>query len=81
MLATNQGMELLNAKVFLLPDIPRSYAGANITDFYSIPAVQVNSSELSLGKRFVKRTFDLVTCSLAVILLSPLYSISCLQFW
>ncbi|MBQ3729288.1 MAG: exopolysaccharide biosynthesis polyprenyl glycosylphosphotransferase, partial [Spirochaetales bacterium] len=73
MLATNQGMELLNAKVFLLPDIPRSYAGSKITDFYSIPAVQVNSSELSLGKRFVKRTFDIVTCSFAVILLSPLY--------
>ncbi len=73
MLATNQGMELLNAKVYLLPDIPRSYAGSKITDFYSIPAVQVNSSELSLGKRFVKRTFDIVTCSFAVILLSPLY--------
>ena len=71
--ATNQGMELLNAKVFLLTDIPRSYAGSVITDFYSIPTVQVNSSELSLGKRFVKRTFDIVTCSFAVILLSPLY--------
>ena len=68
-------MELLNAKVFLLTDIPRSYAGSKITDFYSIPTVQVNSSELSLGKRFVKRTFDIVTCSLAVILLSPLYLI------
>ena len=73
--ATNQGMELLNAKVFLLTDIPRSYAGSKITDFYSIPTVQVNSSELSLGKRFVKRTFDIVTCSLAVILLSPLFLI------
>ena len=73
--ATNQGMELLNAKVFLLTDIPRSYAGSKITDFYSIPTVQVNSSELSLGKRFVKRTFDIMTCSLAVILLSPLYLI------
>ena len=73
--ATNQGMELLNTKVFLLTDIPRSYAGSKITDFYSIPTVQVNSSELSLGKRFVKRTFDIVTCSLAVILLSPLYLI------
>ena len=71
--ATNQGMELLNAKVFLLTDIPRSYAGSKITDFYSIPTVQVNSSELSLGKRFVKRTFDIITCSLAVLLLSPLY--------
>lgn len=73
--ATKQGIELLNAKVFLLPDIPRSHAGATITNFYSIPALQVNSSELSLGKRFVKRTFDIVSCSIAVILLSPVYLI------
>jgi exopolysaccharide biosynthesis polyprenyl glycosylphosphotransferase len=73
--ATKQGIELLNAKVFLLPDIPRSYAGAMITSLYSIPAVQVNSSELSLGKRFVKRTFDIFSCSLAVILLSPVFLI------
>ena len=72
-LATNQGIELLNTKVFLLPEIPRSYAGNEITDFYSIPAVQVNSSELSLGKRFIKRTFDIISCSLAIILLSPVY--------
>ena len=35
--------------------------------------ISPDSSELSLGKRFVKRTFDIVTCSFAVILLSPLY--------
>ena len=71
--ATRQGLELLNARVFLLSDIPRSYAGSLITDFYTIPAVELNYSELSLGKRFVKRTFDLISCSIAVILLSPLY--------
>lgn len=71
--ASHQGLELLNAKVFFLSDIPRSYAGSVITDFYNIPAVQLNNSELSIGKRFVKRTFDLVSCSAAVILLSPLY--------
>ncbi len=71
--ATHQGLELLGADVFLLSDIPRSYAGSTITDFYTIPAVQLNNSELSLGKRFVKRTFDIVSCSFAVLLLSPLY--------
>ncbi len=71
--ATHQGVELLNARVFLLSDIPRSYAGSLITDFYTIPAVELNYSELSLGKRFVKRTFDIISCSFAVILLSPLY--------
>lgn len=73
--AVRQGLELLNAKVFLLSDIPRSYAGSVITDFYTIPAVQLNNSEMSLGKRFIKRTFDLVSCSLAVLLLSPLFII------
>ena len=68
-----QGLELLNAKVFILPEIPMSYAGSTITDFRSIPAVRLNSSELSLGKRFVKRAFDIVSCSIAVVLLSPLY--------
>lgn len=69
----HQGLELLNAKVYLLPNIPNSYAGTAITDFHSIPAIQLNSSELSLGKRFIKRTFDIASCSIAVILLSPLY--------
>ncbi len=71
--AIHECLDLLNAKVFLLPNIPNSYAGSTITDFHSIPAVQLNSSDLSLGKRFVKRSFDLVTCSLAVIILSPVY--------
>ena len=70
--AVREGLELLNAKVYLLPHLPNSYAGSKIMDFHSIPAVQLNSSELSLGKRFIKRTFDLVSCSLAVLLLSPL---------
>ena len=71
--AIHQGLELLNAKVFLLSDIPRSYAGSVITDFYNIPSVQLNNSEMSLGRRFVKRTFDIISCSLAVIILSPLF--------
>ncbi len=71
--AVHEGLELLNADVYLLPNIPNSYAGSKIRDFHSIPTVQLNSSELSLGKRFVKRTFDIISCSLAVILLSPLY--------
>ena len=77
--AVHQGLELLNAQVFLLSDIPRSYAGSVIRDFYTIPAVQLNNSEMSLGKRFIKRTFDLVSCSLAVLLLSPLFLILALM--
>lgn len=77
--AVRQGLELLNAKVFLLSDIPRSYAGSVITDFYTIPAVQLNNSEMSLGKRFIKRTFDIISCSFAVLLLSPLFLILALM--
>ena len=79
MKAVHQGLELLNAKVFLLSDIPRSYAGSVIRDFYTIPAVQLNNSEMSPGKRFVKRTFDLISCSLAVLVLSPLFVILALM--
>ena len=77
--AVRQGLELLNAKVFLLSDIPRSYAGSVITDFYTIPAVQLNNSEMSLGKRFIKRTFDIISCSFAVLLLLPLFLILALM--
>ena len=77
--AVRQGLELLNAKVFLLSDIPRSYAGSVITDIYTIPAVQLNNSEMSLGKRFIKRTFDIISCSFAVLLLLPLFLILALM--
>lgn len=78
-MAVHQGLELLNAQVFLLSDIPRSYAGSVIRDFYTIPAVQLNNSEMSLGKRFIKRTFDIISCSFAVLLLSPLFLILALM--
>lgn len=68
-----QGLEMLNVKVFILPDIPNSYAGSTISSFHSIPTLQLNSSDFSLGKRFLKRSFDLATCIPAVIVLSPLY--------
>ncbi len=67
------GKELFERKVYTLPGIPRSYAGTKIADFHNIPTLQLNSAKLSLGKRFLKRSFDLITCSIAVILLSPLY--------
>lgn len=69
------GKELFGLKVYTLPGIPHSYAGTKIADFHNIPTLQLNSAELTLGKRFLKRSFDLITCSIAVILLSPLYII------
>ena len=71
--AVKQGLEMLNVKVLLLPEIPNAYAGSKITEYHSIQVMQLNSAELSFGKRFIKRTFDIVSCSLAVILLSPVY--------
>ncbi len=71
--AVHQALEMLNVKVLLLPEIPDSYAGSKIIDYHSIQLMQLNSADLSFGKRFVKRSMDLVLCTLAVILLSPLY--------
>ena len=71
----DDGMELFEQKVFTLPGIPKSYAGSKIADFHNIPTLQLNSAGLTLGKKFIKRAFDLVTCSIAVVLLSPLYLI------
>lgn len=69
------GKELFGPKVYTLPGIPRSYAGTKIADFHNIPTLQLNSAELTLGKKFLKRSFDIITCSIAVLLLSPLYII------
>lgn len=69
----DEGMELFEPKVYTLPGIPKSYAGTVIDDFHNIPTLQLNSAKPTWGKRFLKRSFDIVSCTLGVILLSPLY--------
>ena len=68
-----EGLDLLETKVYLLPHIPASYAGTVISDFHFVPTLELNAAEMSLLERMEKRLFDVVSCSIAVILLSPLY--------
>ena len=68
-----QGLDLLEQKVALLPSLPESYIGTKISDFRWIPMLDLNAAEIGVFQRFEKRIFDIVSCSVAVILLSPLF--------
>ncbi len=70
-----EGMELFEPKVYTLPGIPKSYAGTVIDSFHNIPTLQLNSAVPTFGNRFLKRAFDLVSCTLGVVALSPLFII------
>lgn len=70
-----EGQNLLETKVYLLPHIPSSYCGSVISDFHYVPTIQLNAAEPNLFQRAEKRTFDIVSCSLAVVLLSPVFVI------
>lgn len=69
----DQGMELFHCRVFTLPGIPKSYVGSVVSDFHGIPTLQINAKFMTSSKLFFKRSFDIVSCTAAVILLSPLY--------
>ena len=75
MAAINEGRELLKEQVFLLPKVPKTYVGTKYSEFHNIATLEINSFNMTNGKRFLKRTFDLVSCSVAMILLSPLFII------
>lgn len=68
-----QGLDLLEQKVALLPSLPESYIGTKISDFRWIPMLDLNAAEIGVFQRFEKRLFDIVSCSVAVLLLSPLF--------
>ncbi|WP_320127999.1 undecaprenyl-phosphate glucose phosphotransferase [uncultured Sphaerochaeta sp.] len=68
-----QGLDLLNQKVFLLPSLPESYIGTTISDFKWIPMLNLNAAEMGIFQRFEKRLFDVISCSLVILLLSPLF--------
>ncbi|MGE4454435.1 MAG: exopolysaccharide biosynthesis polyprenyl glycosylphosphotransferase [Sphaerochaeta sp.] len=66
-----QALDLLNEKVVLLPSLPESYIGTHISDFRWIPLLTLNAAEMGFFQRFMKRLFDIVSCTLGVILISP----------
>lgn len=70
-----EGMELLQTRVFTLPRVPKTYVGARFGSYRYIPTLEINSFNMTTGKWFMKRAFDLVSCSLAVLVLSPLFLI------
>lgn len=68
-----EGLEVFTQKVYTLPNIPKSYVGSVVSDFHQIPTLELNSFNLTTGKKFMKRFFDLCLCIPAVLILSPLY--------
>lgn len=67
-----QGLDLLNEKVVLLPSLPESYIGTQISDFHWIPMLHLNAAEIGFFQRMEKRLFDIVSCSIGILLISPL---------
>jgi exopolysaccharide biosynthesis polyprenyl glycosylphosphotransferase len=67
-----QGLDLLNEKVVLLPSLPESYIGTQISDFRWIPMLTLNAADIGAFQRIAKRLFDIVTCSIGVIIISPI---------
>lgn len=66
-----QALNLLNEKVVLLPSLPESHIGTKISDFRWIPMLTLNAADMGLFQRLEKRLFDIVACSLGVLLISP----------
>ncbi len=67
-----QGLNLLNEKVVLLPSLPESYIGTQISDFRWIPMLHLNAADIGFFQRVVKRLFDIVVSGFGLIVLSPL---------
>jgi len=67
-----QGLDLLNEKVVLLPSLPESYIGTQISDFRWIPMLHLNAADIGVFQRIIKRLFDFVVSSFGVLILSPL---------
>ncbi|MCR5760523.1 MAG: exopolysaccharide biosynthesis polyprenyl glycosylphosphotransferase [Sphaerochaetaceae bacterium] len=68
-----EALELFEQQVYFLPDLPKSYVGTTISDFHYIPLLEVNCHDFTFGKRFIKRTFDIISSLFGIILLSPFY--------
>ncbi|MDY0288621.1 MAG: exopolysaccharide biosynthesis polyprenyl glycosylphosphotransferase [Sphaerochaeta sp.] len=67
-----QGLNLLNEKVVMLPSLPESYIGTQISDFRWIPMLHLNAADIGFFQRVVKRLFDIVASLIGLVLLSPL---------
>ena len=73
--AVAEGLDLLNEKVIMLPHLPESHIGTNISDFRWIPVLTLNAAEINVFGRISKRVFDVLSCTVGVILISPILAI------
>lgn len=66
-----QGLDLLSEKVVMLPSLPKSYIGTQISDFRWIPLLHLNAADIGVFQRIIKRLFDVVASSIGLLILSP----------
>lgn len=71
----NESLDIFEQKVTLIPSVPKSYVGTELSLYHNIPIININSFEMSALGRISKRLFDIVSCSLGVLILSPLFLI------
>ncbi|MDD3998284.1 MAG: undecaprenyl-phosphate glucose phosphotransferase [Erysipelotrichaceae bacterium] len=66
----SQSLSLLE-DVVLIPNLPQSYIGLNITEFHKIPVAYLNDANFSFLQRVSKRLFDFLLSLLITIAISP----------
>lgn len=71
----DESMEILEQNVILIPSVPKSYVGTELSLYHSIPIININTCKMSSLGRISKRLFDIISCSLGVLILSPLFII------
>lgn len=59
-------------RVMVLPDLPYSMIGTRISDFHTIPVMQLNDVSITFFQRFGKRVLDFVLTLFGTIVISPL---------
>ncbi len=57
--------------VIVLPHLPFTYIGSRIVDFYKVPIMYINQTNLTYFQKLGKRWFDFLFSLLALIILSP----------
>lgn len=67
-----QALDLLNERVVMLPTLPESYIGTQISDFRWIPQLTLNAADIGFFQQVVKRLFDIIASLFGVLVLSPI---------
>lgn len=59
-------------EVILIPNLPKSYIGLNITHFSQIPIANLNDVNYAFSQKLAKRLFDFIAALLITIVVSPI---------